>query len=141
MKDKIKKEEKKQVQEKISHNDLLIEKGELDPKGKYLYPKGVLNVLEMVFRNKTFPRPRGKQSPTFCSDEVQVIAELLFFKPPHIVLKIYERTPRERDMPLKRKVFINKLLGEAKFNGAKAARMAGYSPRSAKQIAYKIKQT
>ena len=126
----------------LDEEDIEIERGNLDPpKDDFLYPKGVLNVLNFIFKNKKFQRPRGKQSPTFSFEEVRVIADLLFFKPPHIILKIYRRLPQDREMPIKRKLFINHFLGDAKFNAAKAARLAGYSPRSAKQIAYKIKQT
>ena len=47
------KQKEKLTQEKLDDDDLLIEKGDLDPVGeKSLYPKGVLNVLGMVFRNK-----------------------------------------------------------------------------------------
>lgn len=128
-------------QKQLDEQDLKIERGELDPEGDFLYPKGVMNVLGLVFRNKTFDRPRGKNSPTFSFEEARAITDLILFKPPNIVLKVYERLPRKKDLPLKRRVFINKFIGEAKFNGAKAARMAGYSRRSAKQIAYKIKQS
>src|SRR3989344_4141552 len=122
--------------------DIKIEKGDLDPSEKGMfYPKGVLNVLGMVFRSKKFERPRGKESPTFSKEEIHALADLLFFRSPYVVLKVYERLPKEREMPLKRHVFLDHLLGDAKFNAAKAARMAGYSPRSAKQIAYKIKQS
>lgn len=126
----------------LDNEDLKIETGELDPlEGDFLYPKGVLNVLGMIFRKKTFNRPRGKQSPVFSFEEIRAIANLIFFKPENIVLKVYKRVPRQKELPLKRKVFISKFVGEARFNGAKAARMAGYSPRSAKQIAYKIKKS
>ena len=122
----------------LDSDDLKIEKGNLNPKGDFLYPRGVLNVLDVTFRNKKFNRPRGKNSPTFSFDEVQAIAELIFYKPEYIALKIYKRIPRKDELPFKRRVFAIKLVGEANFNGAKAARMAGYSPRSAKQIAYHL---
>ncbi len=128
-------------QQLLDEEDLKIEKGDIDPDGDFLYPKGVINVLNIAFKNKKFQRPRGKQSPTFSFEEVKVIADLIFFKPPNIALKVYKRVPKEKDWPLKRRQFLNHFLGDAKFNAAKAARMAGYSPRSAKQIAYKIKQT
>ena len=122
--------------------DLKIEKGDMDPpKGKCLYPKGVLIALNLIFKNNKFPRPRGKISPQFSFEEVHALAGFLFFRSPYVVLKVYERLPKQREMPFKRRVFINHFLGDAKFNAAKAARMAGYSPRSAKQIAYKIKQS
>ena len=122
--------------------DLRIEKGELDPPEENMfYPKGVLSILNMVFRNKKYDRPRGKQSPKFSKEDIWALADLLLFKSPYVVLKIYQRLPKERELPLKRRVFINHFLGDAKFNAAKAARMAGYSSRSAKQIAYKIKQS
>jgi phage terminase small subunit len=38
----------------------------------------------------------------------------------------------------KEELFITKYLGEAHFNGAKAARLAGYSEDSARQIAYEM---
>ncbi len=123
-------------------DDIKIEKGDLDPpEENTFYPKGVLNILGMVFRSKKCERPRGKESPTFSKEEITALADLIFFKSPHVVLKVYERLPKQREMPIKRRMFINHFLGDAKFNGAKAARLAGYSPRSAKQIAYKIKQT
>lgn len=116
-----------------------IEKGDLDPlEDKCLYPKGVLNVLNAVFRNKKFPRPRGKQSPKFSFEEIKALADLIFFKSPYVVLKVYERPPRKQGLPLRRKMFVHHLIGDAKGNAAKAARLAGYSPRSAKQIAHKL---
>ena len=118
--------------------DIQIEKGDLDPEGDGFYPKGVLNILDEIFRKKKFQRPRGKQSPQFSFEEVQALADLLFFKSPHVVLKVYKRLPRKQKLPLRRKMFISHLLGDAKGNAAKAARLAGYSPRSAKQIAHKL---
>jgi hypothetical protein len=127
---------------KMDEEDLKIERGELDPVEEgYLYPKGVLTVLNLIFKKKNYERPKGKQSPKFSTEEITALADFIFFKPENIIFKVYERKPKERDMPFKRKVFINHFLGDAKFNAAKAARMAGYSPKSAKQIAYKIKQT
>ncbi len=133
----------KKNQNLLDEEDLKIERGEADPPdGDLLYPKGVMNVLSMIFKKKYFPRPRGKNSPTFTFEETKAIVDLILFKPPSIVLKIYKRLPNQnKDLPFRRKVFINHLLGDARFNGARAARMAGYSPRSAKQIAYKIKQS
>ncbi|MDO8451330.1 MAG: hypothetical protein Q7S76_00490 [bacterium] len=123
----------------MAAEDMQIERGDLDPPEEDLfYPRGVLNVLGMAFRNKKLQRPRGKDSPKFSFEEMQALVDLLFFRSPRVVLKIYERTPRRSGLPLKRRVFLKHLLGDAKFNGAKAARMAGYSPRSAKQIAHKI---
>lgn len=129
---------KKVVQPILDSEDRQIEKGILEPEGDSLYPRGVLNVLGEVFRKKTFSRPRGKKSPIFTFEEVWAIANLIFFKPPNIVLRVYKRMPKKWEIAPRRMLFINYFLGEAKFNGAKAARMAGYSPRSAKQIAYKI---
>jgi hypothetical protein len=126
----------------LDEEDIKIEKGVLDPPEEDLfYPKGLLNIISMVFKNKKYQRPRGKKSPTFTIEEIKAIVEFIFFKPPNIIIKVYERMPREKDWPMRRKAFLNHYLGDAKFNAAKAARMAGYSPRSAKQIAYKIKQT
>lgn len=123
----------------IDTEDEKIEKGDLDPtEDERLYPRGVLNVLGMVFRSKKLERPRGKESPKFSFEEVSALVDLLFFRSPYVVLKVYERAPKRMGLPLKRRVFLKHLLGDAKFNGAKAARMAGYSPRSAKQIAHKI---
>lgn len=137
----MKKADQKRLTRNLDREDLKIEKGTLDPKGNFFYPKGVLNVLEAVFEEEKLGRPRGKESPVFSFEEIQAIVDLIFFKPRNIILKIYERTPHRKGLPLRRKVFLSKLLGEAKFNGAKAARMAGYSSRSAKQIAYKIKKS
>jgi len=134
--------EEKRMQANMDSDDLKIEKGEIDPPNEGIfYPKGVLNILGMILRAKKFQRPRGKASPTFSIEEVRALTDLLFFKSPNVVLKTYERVPRKKDMPIKRKMFVNHFLGNAKFNAAKAARMAGYSPKSAKQIAYKIKQS
>lgn len=120
-------------------DDAEAERGELDPPGEdEVYTKGVLNILGYLYRDKKFRRPRGTKMPTFNPEELQAITTLIFFKPPHIVLKVYERIPQETGLKLKRKVFLKHYLADAKFNGARAARMAGYSPRSAKQIAYKI---
>ena len=119
--------------------DMQIERGDVDPEGDFLYPKGVLNVLGMLYRSKKFQRPRGKKSPEFSFEELDALATLLFFKPHFITLKIYKRVPRQRDeLPFRRRAFVNHLFGEAKFDAAKAARLAGYSPKSAKQIAHKL---
>ena len=119
-----------------------IEEGELDPvEENMFYPRGALNVIELLFEDETFTRPRGKKSPKFTREEVWAIADFLFFRSPYIELRVRKRLSNVREMPLKRKMFVRYLVGDAKFNAAKAARMAGYSPRSAKQIAYKIKQT
>ncbi len=130
--------EEKQTQTKLDSDDLKIEKGELDPQGDFFYPKGILNILDRIFRAKKFQRPRGKQSPQFSFEEVKALADLLFFKSPYVVLKIYERLPRKQELPLRRKMFVHHLIGDAKGNAAKAARLAGYSPKSAKQIAHKL---
>lgn len=130
-----------QIQQKTNWTDKddKAEKGDLDPPGKNeLYTKGLINVLGYLYRYKTFKRPRGTKMPIFNMEEMNAIATLIFFKPPHIVLKVYERMPKEKGLKMKRKAFLNHYLGDAKFNGARAARLAGYSPRSAKQIAYKI---
>jgi len=128
--------------EDLDEEDLQIERGELDPLEEYLfYPKGVLNVLDLCFRNKKTARPRGKRSPKFSMAEVFTLMDFLFHRSPYVELKVRKRLIGPREMPLKRKIFIKHFLGDAKYNAAKAARMAGYSPRSAKQIAYKIKQT
>jgi|SRR3989344_3870402 len=126
----------------LNTEDLQIERGELDPLEENLfYPKGVLNVINLCFRNKKMERPRGKHSPKFSMEETFALIDFLFYRSPYVELKIRKRIHPPKDMPLKRKMFVKHLVGDAKFNGAKAARMAGYSPRSAKQIAYKIKQT
>ena len=128
--------------EDLDEEDFQIERGELDPPEEDLfYPKGLLNVLSLVFRDKKFTRPRGKHSPKFSLEEIIALRDFLFFRSPYVEIRIRKRLPKAREMPFKRKVFVKHFLGEAKYNGAKAARMAGYSPRSAKQIAYKIKQT
>jgi hypothetical protein len=123
----------------LDSEDVQIERGELDaPEENMFYPKSVLDILGVIHRKKKYARPRGKQSPKFSNEEVNAIADLLFFKPRNIVLKIYKRVPQKTELPLKRQLFLKHFLGAAMFNGAKAARMAGYSPRSAKQIAYKL---
>lgn len=128
--------------EDLDEEDLQIERGNFDAtEDDLFYPKGVLDVLNMVFRNKRCDRPRGKHSPKFSKDEIDALADFLFFRSPYIELRRRERLPSERGLTLKRKMFVKHLVGDAKFNAAKAARMAGYSPRSAKQIAYKIKQS
>ena len=76
--------------------------------------------------------------PIFNLKEITAIADLIFFKPRNIHLVVYERVPRREELTLKQKSFIGHFVGDALFNGARAARMAGYSPRSAKQIAYKL---
>ncbi len=109
---------------------------------KYLYnPKAVLSILGLILKNKKIIRPRGKKLPRFSIEEVRALMRLLLFRSPYVVLRVYERLSKEREYPFKRQKFINYFIGEANFNAAKAARMAGYSPRSAKQIAYKIKQS
>lgn len=130
-----------QIPQKMNwtEDDTKAERGDLDPPGEDdLYTKGLLIVLGLMYRDKKYPRPRGTKMPIFNMEEMNVIATLIFFKPPHIVLKVYERMPRKKEVKFKRKAFLNHYLGDAKFNGAMAARIAGYSPRSAKQIAYKI---
>ena len=120
-------------------DNMKIEKGDLDPPEENMfYPKGVLNILTMVFRSKKYERPRGKESPTFSKDEITTLIDLIFFKSPYVVLQVYERLPRKQGLPLRRKMFVHHLVGDAKGNAAKAARLAGYSPRSAKQIAHKL---
>src|SRR3990167_2265156 len=97
----------------LDAEEIKIERGELDtPSGDFLYPKGVLNVLNLIFKNKKFPRPRGKQSPQFSFDEVRALADLLFFKSPYVILKVYKRLPQRKEPPLKRRLFINHLLGD-----------------------------
>ena len=126
----------------MDEEDLKIERGELDPVEEgLLYPKGVLVVLNMLFKDKRLQRPKGKQSPKFTQEEIDALACFIFFKSSNVSLRLYERIPKEREMVPKRKAFVKHFFGEAKYNGAKAARMAGYSSKSAKQIAYKIKQT
>lgn len=126
----------------LDAEDIKIEKGELEPvEEDMFYPKGVLNVLNLVFRNKKCDRPRGKQSPKFSKEEITALADFLFFRLPYVELKRRQRLPSERGMSVKRISFIKHLFGGAKFNGAKAARMAGYSPRCAKQIAHKIRHS
>ena len=102
------------------------------------YTSCILNILEAIFKKEKFERPMGKQSPKFSTEEVGALADLLFFKPPNIVLKIYARVPKRQELPFRRKLFVNHLIGDAKGNAAKAARLAGYSPKSAKQIAHKF---
>jgi len=121
-------------------DDEKAERGEFDPPGveDRLYTKGVLVVLNLVFKKKKYPRPRGRNMPIFNQEELNAIAELIFFKPENIVLKVYERVPRREELSLKQQQFVKHFVGDALFNGARAARMAGYSPRSAKQIAYKL---
>lgn len=127
------------VAREMNPEDVQIEKGDLDPsENSTFYPKGVLNILNMIFKSNKFQRPRGKESPTFSKEEIQALADLLFFKSPYVVLKVYERLPKEKGLPLRRRMFISHLLGDAKGNAAKAARLAGYSPKSAKQIAHKL---
>ncbi len=126
----------------LDEEDLEIERGNFDAtEDDLFYPKGVLNVLSMVFRNKRFDRPRGKHSPKFTKEEIHAIADYLFFRSPYVEIRVRKRRPSQREFPLKRKMFVRHLVTDAKFNAAKAARLAGYSPRSAKQIAYKIKQS
>ena len=117
--------------------DEKIELGDLDPEAGF-YTRGVLNILNLIMKAKKFQRPRGKYMRTFTEEETRILADYIFFKPSHIELSEYKRLPRRTELPLRRKAFLHFLLGEAKFNRAKAARMAGYSPRSAKQIAYHI---
>src|SRR3989338_11430107 len=120
-------------------DDIKIEKGELDPPEENMfYPKGVLNILNMTFRSKKCERPRGKESFTLSKEQITALADLIFFKSPYVVLKVYERLPRKQELPLRRKMFVRPLIGDARGNAAKAARLAGYSPRSAKQIAHKL---
>lgn len=127
--------------ELLDEEDFRIEKGNVESSEEgFLYPREVMDILKIVFKSRKYPRPRGKQSPTFSVEEIKTIVEFLFFKPPYITLKVYKRVPQEKEMPIKRISFINHFLSDANFNAAKAARMAGYSPRSAKQIAYVIKQ-
>lgn len=130
----------KQNKQMLDDEDIKIERGELSPiEERSMYPNGVLTALRILFKSKRFPRPRGKMSPIFSFDEFQDIACLIFFKPPGIVIKKYERTPKEREITFKRRWFIAYYFGKANFNGALAARMAGYSHRSAKQIAYYLR--
>ena len=128
--------------EDLDEEDFQIERGELDPMQEELfYPKGVLNALSLVFRDKKFTRPRGKHSPKFSLEEIIALRDFLFFRSPYVEIRIRKRLHAAKEWPLKRKIFVKHFMGDAKYNGAKAARMAGYSPRSAKQIAYKIRQS
>ena len=123
-----------------AEEDKLAEKGEFDPPGEedIVYAKGVLYILNRVFMNKKYPRPRGRKMPIFNLREIKAIADLIFFKPRNIHLIVYERVPRRDEITLKQQQFVKHFVSDALFNGARAARMAGYSPRSAKQIAYKL---
>ena len=76
--------------------------------------------------------------PYFTPEDAEVILRLLFFKPKNIIIKEYIRTRKSRELPLRRRMFIHYLLGEARFNKTKAAIMAGFSPRSGKQIGYHL---
>ncbi len=90
------------IKQELDEEDLKIERGDLDPSDeRSFYPKGVLNALGFVFKDKRIARPRGKQSPIFSFEEIFDIANLIFFKPPNIVLKVYKRVSRKRDAPLK----------------------------------------
>ncbi len=113
--------------------DLQIEQGEIDPENGF-YATAVLNVLNIWRKSKKFQRPRGKNMPVFTQEEALLLGRYLFLKPPTI--QLYERTPSKKELPPRRRLFIEHFLGDAHFNRAKAARMAGYSVRSAKQIAY-----
>jgi hypothetical protein len=97
----------------------------------------LIEMLRILAKNRHF----RKVLPVFYSEEIELITEFIFFKPPNIFFKVYERIPRKKETPIKRTLFINNFFGEAKFNGAKAARMSGYSHKSAKQIAYKLKRS
>ena len=122
--------------------DIQIERGEQNlSKKKTLDPKGALKALNLMFKSEKFPRPKGKKSPQFSYEEVGSLAGFLFFRSPYVELNVRKRLPWRREMTVKKKLFVDHFFGDAKYNGAKAARMAGYSPRSAKQIAYKIRQT
>lgn len=124
----------------LDEQDIRIEKGEEDPLEKdLLYPRGVLDALNIIYNDKKLPRPRGKLSPKLGSDVVPALVDFLFFGSPNVEIRVYKRLPKEREIPLKRRTFLNYFFGIAMFNGAKAARLAGYSVRSAKQIAYKLR--
>lgn len=87
------------TKEILDEEDLKIERGDLDPPDeRSFYPKGVLTALGLVFKLKTLARPRGKQSPIFSFEEIYAIADLIFFKPPNIVLKVYKRIPRTKQV-------------------------------------------
>ncbi len=122
----------------LDEMDLRIERGEDTDAENGLYAVGVLNVLNILKKSKKFQRPRGKNMPIFTEAEATLLAQFLFFKHPAIRLKVYKRIPPYRELPARRQLFIKFLFEDAHLNRAKAARMAGYSVRSAKQIAYHI---
>lgn len=130
-------EQSQSPKRKLDALDLRIERAETDPKDGF-YTAGVLAILNMIRRSKKFQRPHGKNMPIFSEEEVKVIADMLFFKPPTIKLRVMKRVHKEKELPLRRRAFVKYLFDNASFNRAKAARMAGYSARSAKQIAYNL---
>ena len=49
---------------------------------KGFYVGGVLNILEALYCNENFKRPRKKKElPVFTEDEIELLVKYLFFKP------------------------------------------------------------
>src|SRR5258708_1160526 len=108
----------------LNAEDLEIEAGTLDPEEEdTFYPKGVLQILEYIFENEEFQRPRGKQSPKFRAEEIYALIEYILRKPPNIVLKAYKRLPQKHELPLRRRMFVTHLISAAQGNAAQAARL------------------
>jgi len=93
----------------------------------------VAAIIDYVAEHYEGPTPRFTQA-----DVIRIVWRLLYKREPHDIegggegVKITTR-------PLKAKqlVFIDHYITNG-FNGAKAARMAGYSPKRAKQTAYDL---
>lgn len=73
----------------------------------------------------------------FSEEDAELLLRTIFFKPKNIRMKEYHRIRKDGKMNFRRKLFIHNYIA-ARGNGAKAARLSGYSPRTARQIAYNL---
>ncbi len=75
--------------------------------------------------------------PEFDSEEAKTIIQYLFYKPSRIQLVVRQRRYIPKGFNIRQQKFIANYVANGG-NGAKAAREAGYSKHSAKQIAYRL---
>lgn len=92
-------------------------------------------MAQLLFENRGFKKPCPMVR--FSEEEIKAIVDLIFFKPSTLELRVRERAMQNRDLNLRRRLFVNYYI-QTGGNGAKAARLACYSPKCAKQTAYRL---
>lgn len=99
------------------------------------HTRDVIRIADSLLTERKFKKPWPMVR--FSEEELRALIDFIFFRPPTVELRIRQRAMQARELNLRRNLFI-KYFFQTLGNGAKAARMAGYSPKCAKQIAYRL---